>query len=726
MKTCAWAAIAAIMLSAAMAAAADEASSRPAAADYAAVAKAVAPSLARVEITLQYDKGEAPGDASLVMEERPLETAGFVLSPTKIVYRDTLIHPRFIKGIAVRFGQQVVEARVSAYANEGYAVFLDLAQPLKDAKPLKFAGPAKGPLLAATYYEMDGEWKVFVSTWNTNYVLPESGPGYQTIEPPVMAVTRQGEPVGLCMTDRISTDDAWQVSPDKWATTSAAEMAKLLKSLEERCDQCVLRVGLSFRSPKKASGSPYGMRGGYDEEDFETGTERNVLGILTDDKTVVVLTNLKRTATARLERIKVYPAKGESVEAKFNGTLSDYGCFLARLDKPLSGAAAVFGESLVPLRGKLLMAADVMLQGEKKVCYYDHNRITDFRLGWKRKLYPSAPSMAGRQILFSADGKLLALPVAHRPKAGMEGEYRSSSYPILTPVALLTAAMADLANNIDKTNVPLTEEEENRIAWTGMVLQPLDRELARINNVSQQTQDGATGAIVSYVYPGSPADKAGIKQGAILLRLHFKDQPKPLEVRVEGDRYADSPVPWNLWDRMPEAAFDRIPTPWPAAEDSLCRTLTEMGFGKQYTAEFFSGGQIVNKDFAIEQGPPHYDSAPRYKWDAAGLTVRDLTYELRRYFQKKDDDPGVIISKVEAGRKAAVAGIKPYEMITHIDGSPVANVKDFQKLLKKEGEIKLSVSNPFKGRQTKINLTGGPTTSNGPASRPRAPLIADD
>ena len=53
------------------------------------------------------------------------------------------------------------------------------------------------------------------------------------------------------------------------------------------------------------------------------------------------------------------------------------------------------------------------------------------------------------------------------------------------------------------------------------------------------------------------------------------------------------------------------------------------------------------------QGPPSYDSAPKYKQEALGLTVRDMTYEVRRYLQKKDDDPGVVISKIELGSKAS-------------------------------------------------------------------------
>ncbi|HYV28369.1 MAG TPA: hypothetical protein VFA77_12600, partial [Candidatus Eisenbacteria bacterium] len=89
------------------------------------VVKAIAPSLVRVEYMLQYDKGQIPRGLSwgercpncgqthgsnldeFVRDERPLETVGFLLSPTTVVTEDIETHPRFIKSISVRFGEQL-------------------------------------------------------------------------------------------------------------------------------------------------------------------------------------------------------------------------------------------------------------------------------------------------------------------------------------------------------------------------------------------------------------------------------------------------------------------------------------------------------------------------------------------------------------------------------------------------------------------------------------------
>jgi hypothetical protein len=256
--------------------------------------------------------------------------------------------------------------------------------------------------------------------------------------------------------------------------------------------------------------------------------------------------------------------------------------------------------------------------------------------------------------------------------------------------------------------VPLKKEEENRLAWMGLMLQPLNKELARVNNVSELTQDGQTGALVSYVYPDSPAAKAGIKAGAVLLRLHLKDQPKPLEIRLDayGDPYGGEPFPWDQLDKIPDQYYDQIPKPWPAVEDNLTRALTDLGFGKPYTAEFFAEGKALMAELVVTASPAHYDSAPRWKSEALGLTARDLTFEVRRYFQMKPEDPGVIVSNLKPGSKGSVAGIKPYEIIMQVNGVALHSVKDFEKLSDKQEELRLAVKRMTKERQVKIKLPG--------------------
>ncbi len=691
------------------------------------IAAALAPSLARVEYTVQYDKGEPPRAAGwaercptcgryhgthiegLVSEERPLELPGLVLSATVVLCPDVMIHPRFVKGIAVRYGDQLVVAEPSAYAQSQVGVFLQLHEPLADAKPLTFDPNAQPPYLAVTCQLANGEWTTAIDSMGAPAVVTDAPRRFRPVPSYCLIVNGEGTPVGAAMSDELPVDDSWKGSPASWAAVPAQQLQTLLADVEQRTDASLLRVALSFRSPKKLPGRMLMMYRYRDDE--EEATERNVVGVLVDDRTVLVLADLKASLTARLERIVVHPKDGEPVTGTFAGTLSDYGAFVATLDQPLSGAVTLSKAPVPDFRNTLLLAADIKLQGERRVAYYNHGRIRGFELGWRRHVYPEA---AGEEdlFLFTPAGELVALPVARREKISQD-RWRISG-PTLTGATYLATVLSEGDKQYDLSNVPLSEEEENRLAWIGVELQGLDKELARINNVSDLTRDGEIGALVSYVYEDSPAAAASVKAGDILLRLHVEGEPRPLEVRIEEYGFGRmGSFPWEQLDQVPEQFLNEIPMPWPPAESNLSRQLTEIGFGKKYTAEFFTNGELVTKDFEVVQSPPHYNSAARFKSDPLGLTVRDLTYEVRRYFQRSAADGGVIISKVEPGSKAAVSGIKPYEIVTHVNDKPVSGVADFEKLTAGQEELRLKIKRMTKGRVVKVKMAAATRPARG-------------
>jgi len=695
--------LAAVVLLAAPCLAAEDEPLGPA--DYVAAANAVAPSVVFVEYELKFDKGDFGGHGwegrgeRLIAEERPCEVDGFMLGLTTIVTPDLMLHPRFIKSIKVRFGEQRVEAAPSAYMINYKCCLLELAEPLQGAVPLAFNPQAKPPYFEVLYNLHEEGWCVTVSPFSRDVTIVESGVPFIRRRNFSAITDKYGKAIGLSMKSRLPADGSWKGSPSKWPAISADEMTTHLAGLKRRVDAGLLRVKLNFRSPKAEDPySRYSSR--YDEE--EDATERNVVGILIDPRKILILACLKPKVTARLERITVYREQGEPVGAKFMHTLKDYGCFMAALEQELPGDLEASSENVANLHTTLLLSAEVSVKGEKLVAHLRHNRITRYKIRWRRKVYPEAFGDSDNLFLFDIDGRVVAVPVAHREKASIEERWSSKSI-ILTPAAYIHKALLDLPNNIDPDNVPLSEAEENRLAWLGVEMQALNKDLAQVNNVSDLTSNGETGALVSYVYPGSPAAKAGIEAGHILLRLHIEGQPKPLEVKLDGSAFAGA-FPWDRLDEVPEQYYDQIPKPWPPAENTLIRKLTDIGFGKKYKAEFFRDGEVVTVDLEIIQSPPHYDSTPRYEAKGLGITVRSLTYEVRRYFQKTPEDPGVIVSKIESGSKASVAGIKPFEIITRINDQPVMNVKDFEKLAAGQATLRLSVKRMTRGRLVSIKM----------------------
>jgi len=667
----------------------------------AAVAKALQASLVQVEYTLRYDKGDEPDSGTRALEdERPWTAGGFLVSPEDVIAPDPQMHPRFIERVAVRLGDSVVPARIVAYGKRHLAVRIRLEEPLKDATPLAFDPARKPPYLGVTYHETGATWRTLVKPFAPVLSLDGTGRQYRPTLRNVLVVDAEGVPVGLSANGEIPADDSWKGSPLQWPFCTAEERARMLEDLKQRCARALPRVTLHLRSPKRVVGDRFGGR-----DEIDTATEVHATGVLLEGNRVLVYTELKPKVTARLERIAVRTADGKTVPATFVGSLATYGCLVAQLERPVAGAVTLLDVPIHDLRYRLLPMVDIRQHGENRTAYYNHGRFDRLHLGWRGEFYLDSMERDQYPFAFDMDGLLVAMPLPRRQKVAVERRWPSIR-PRLVPAARVAAILADLAEYTDASNVPLSEATEQRLAWMGVILQPLNRDLARANGVSQWTNDGESGAIVSYVYPDSPAAKAGLAAGIILLRLRAEGQVEPLEVQLE-DHYDRGPFPWDRMDEMPEVYYDRIPPPWQSAENSFTRALTDLGFDRRYEAEFFIDDRIVTKTFEVTPMPTHYESAARHKAAALGLTVRNLTYEARRYFQKAEGEPGIIVSRVEPGSKASVAGIKPYEIVTHVNGRPVADVEAFAKAVGAAGdELRLSVKRMTRGRVVKISADG--------------------
>ena len=74
-------------------------------------------------------------------------------------------------------------------------------------------------------------------------------------------------------------------------------------------------------------------------------------------------------------------------------------------------------------------------------------------------------------------------------------------------------------------------------------------------------------------------------------------------------------------------------------------------------------------------------SAAKYKNEKLGLTVKDVTYEVRAALRLKANEPAVVVTKVEQGTPAALARINTFELIRAVDGVSVDSVETLEKLI---------------------------------------------
>ncbi|MFZ2655475.1 MAG: PDZ domain-containing protein [Victivallales bacterium] len=692
------------------------------------VADAVMPSTVHVEYYLKYDRGEEPVIAGYrcsncskfhgtnageyVKENRPVEIPGYLISDTEVISPDILTQPRFISKIRVTNGKSESTAKIIEYGVKQQAVILKLEKQLEGSKPAQINPEAKGPYFTVGFSLDNGMWQLNVKGLGGDIVsYPESSEFLRRTMPSSLIVNEKGEIAGVSMNPEMSADDSWKCPVSKMEKISQDQLDAVLAKIRESAIKNIVRVQVNFRSPQIKNDMRNEMSRNYSDDDDEAqpfDTELNAKGIMLDGKLILVLADIKPKMTARLEGIKVF-AEGSPAgkPADFVCSMNEFAALVAELKEPVQTKGFEFSnEDILRLRSALLPAVQVRIYGDNLVMNYLYNRITDFDIGWKGRRFPELPGVSDDIFLFDLEGRLIALPLAYRARLAMErySSYSRNEKQIL-PVSYLSAALRNLDASRNTANIPLSEKDENRIAWLGLELQQLNPGLARMNKVSELTKNGKNGAVVSYVFPASPAAKAGIREGDILICIYLEDDPAPIEIRAEEQMMRD--FPWTEYDRIPDMYFQRIPPPWQPFENSMNSFLTNIGFGKKFTLEYCSGGKLTTKEFTVEKGPDYYDTAEKYKSDFLGLTVKNLTCEVRRYFQKNNDDPGVIVSKIDPGSKASVSGLKPYEIIVQVNGKPVNNVKDFEEQIKDKTDLSFGVSRMAISRSVKIKMTNG-------------------
>lgn len=197
------------------------------------------------------------------------------------------------------------------------------------------------------------------------------------------------------------------------------------------------------------------------------------------------------------------------------------------------------------------------------------------------------------------------------------------------PVNLAKGVLAQL-----KTSGEVTR------GWLGVAIQDLDEELAEYYGV----EDGK-GVLVTEVFEGDPAEKAGIA-------------PKDIIVALDGKPVADS--------------------------RELTRMVADIDVGKTVTVKVIRDGDA--KKFPVKVGKRDMErvfAKGRYehgKEDALGLTVSEITPDIARRFNINDRS-GVIVTEVEPESKADEAGFQPGDLIKEINRESVADVGDYRALL---------------------------------------------
>jgi serine protease Do len=192
--------------------------------------------------------------------------------------------------------------------------------------------------------------------------------------------------------------------------------------------------------------------------------------------------------------------------------------------------------------------------------------------------------------------------------------------------------------------------------FLGIGLQPVDKDIAAGFHLEK-----AEGVLISAVEKGSPAEKAGLKQGDIILEFNGK----PIK-SLQSFRYDISMIK-------------------PGTEVSL---------------KINRKGKVMT--IAVKLGSVAENGTPTDINQKLGVEVETMNAELSRQLGYSMTEQGVVIMKVKPGSPAAQAGLRPGYLIQTANHKKVTTVEEYEEALGESSQTKRVVLLVRQGKATKF------------------------
>ncbi|MFB3148644.1 MAG: DegQ family serine endoprotease [Thermodesulfobacteriota bacterium] len=172
--------------------------------------------------------------------------------------------------------------------------------------------------------------------------------------------------------------------------------------------------------------------------------------------------------------------------------------------------------------------------------------------------------------------------------------------------------------------------------WLGVYVQKVTPEIASSFGLNEDE-----GALVSDLAPDSPAEKAGIIRGDVI-------------VEYDGQKVNDVSDLTNMAAVTPP--------------------------GTEVSVKVIQDGKTKNMKVKLEKFPDQEAQVKDEVRKSLGLTVRQLTPKIVKRFNIDHDD-GVIIADVDQGSVAGDAGLKPGDIILEINKKPINTLANYSAVL---------------------------------------------
>jgi serine protease Do len=210
--------------------------------------------------------------------------------------------------------------------------------------------------------------------------------------------------------------------------------------------------------------------------------------------------------------------------------------------------------------------------------------------------------------------------------------YTRSGHPLIYQAGLIQDYIAD----------PKAEEDIDE-AWLGVFTQPLTDDMAEYWDLPKRG-----GVIVASLVPGSPAVQAGFQRGDVITEF----DGTPITARQNQE----------------VLGFTKL--------------VREAGVGKEVGVNFYRDGEPATITLTLAGRPKTASDATEFEDETFGITVRELTQDVRILMNLSADTQGVIVRRVRLGSWAFLSGMRAGVIIMDFGGHPVTTVEAFEEAVK--------------------------------------------
>jgi serine protease Do len=207
----------------------------------------------------------------------------------------------------------------------------------------------------------------------------------------------------------------------------------------------------------------------------------------------------------------------------------------------------------------------------------------------------------------------------------------------------------------------LLESGDIKRGWIGITVQPLSRDYARYFEYPE-----LEGVVVSDIEPDSPAQKAGLKPGDVI--LEYQEQKVSAEKEDDLNKFTTS--------------ISQTPPDHPA------RVKVKRG--------------EKTLDLMVQVGIKPKAKGDEYETDL-GFTVEEITDAIYRR-RRLENKEGVLVSFVEVGSPAGEAELKEGDIIKKIEDIPIKDLENLKKALKELEDGKYLMFTVVRGKNKRFVL----------------------